>query len=705
MAELKDSPAQDQDTVQEYVQESVQELAHDHSREPVQEHAPDTAAASQVSGGHNSLSAQASERTTLSDTAAEASSRSRSQEWKACQSGHSLNANLGAKLESGRRHHRTRASHSHQHLSDELDEGEGEDRSKCEHGDIDQHQRESKGKGPGKVAIERIQPIERIPPIETFVAPTPAPRSKKKSHGHSRSNSGQAWSGGSMGRGMNANMGAGIGPTPIQPHRPMSYSDGYASQYYRAAHRYAYGYSEGMQPIWYDQSAMAAIQPVYGPRGTPQPQPLPEGGYIPHSPLPPQPSYGWTMWMQPQYSCPTSPAYPTLPPPPPPPVFNPAYPMPIPYQQTPQPLPPRADLVDMDAVPNYTGSSQNDEDKEKRKRQLRDAIIKIEHGEKLAKEKAEAKEKRAQEKAKEKVKSESEEGRLDKGQQPDRREEYKAFFNNVLEKSLMSDRRFVTYNSPKTTKPTPVRELRYEDISKARPQEPTKSSIQKAYEEKLASQIRKIVESVDINQGTSGKATILQEESQPENETMQSPSHTRHVSTSSEKILRLPPGLPRPAANAMLPEPTPSEKRLENANTWFHTDNREERYFRRTVTALANRHASRGDRSSELGGKDTEKQIILLVGNAIASLGAYLSERDREHPVYFSAFRDVDARYCSGGDGSPARRTYFENDPLNNSSNIIGTSPGSHSCRAPSRASGDKPEKKLVLFRPRRPEL
>lgn len=495
-----------------------------------------------------------------------------------------------------------------------------------------------------------------------------------------------------MDRGMNVDKDIGIGLTPIQQRHPMSYSDGYASQYYRAAHRYAYGYSEGMQPIWYDQSAMAAIQPGYDPRGTPQSQTLPEGGYISQSPLPRQPSYGWTTWM-PQYS----PVYPTLLPPPRQPVFDPAYPIHLPWQQTPQP-----DLLDMDTVPK---SSQRNEDKEKRKKQFRDAVVRIEHEERLTKEKAEAKENRSQEKANEKAKRKIEEGKLDKGKQPDRKGEYKAFFNDVLEKSLKGDRRFTSYDSPEKTKPTPSRKLRYGEISKSGPQEPTKSSIHKAYEEKLASQIKNIVGSVDINQGTSGKATILQEESQQQKEATQLPSHTKHVTASTSTVLRPPPGLPQPAANTMLLEPTPSEKRLEEADIWFHTDNREERYFRRTVTALANRHATRDDRASSLDEKNTEKQIILLVGNVIASFGAYISDRNEERPDYFSVFRDVGPRHCSDGSGggsSPERLTYFDSDPLNNnSSNIIGTIRGIQSRRAPSRAIG---EKRLVVFRPRWPK-
>lgn len=678
---MASSEFEDRDTAQE----SVQELVHEHPHEP----APSILAESQPRDQYNSNSVQLSEETAQSDSVSGSDSRSRSQVWKKHRSRRSLSANVASMLEDRRRHHRTRAPHIHQHHSDEMD-GEGEDESKLEHGDSNQSRHEREGKGESEVEVEGAQPIERFQPIETFLGPTPAPRSKKKGHGHSRSNSRQIWEGGRMDRGMNLDTDIGIGLTPIQPRHPISYSDGYASQYYRAAHRYAYGYSEGMQPIWYDQSAMAAIQPGYDPRGTPQPQPLPEGAYIPQSPLPPQPSYGWTAWM-PQYS----PAYPRLPPPPPQPVFDPAYPIHLPWQQTPQP-----DLLDMGTVPK---PSQKTEDKEKRKKQFRDAVVRIEHEEGLAKEKAEAKEKRSQEKANEKAKRKTEEGKLDKGKQPDRKDEYKAFFNDVLEKSLMGDRRFTSYDSPEKTKLTPVRELRCGEISKAGPQDPTKNSIHKAYEEKLASQIKNIVGSVDINQGTSGKATNLQEESQQQKEAIQLPSHTRYVSASTSKVLKPPPGLPQPAANAMLPEPTPSEKRLEEADIWFHTDNREERYFRRTVTALANRHAIQDDKTSGLDEKNIEKQIILLVGNVIASFGAYISDRNEEHPDYFSAFRDVG--HCSDGSGggsSPERLTYFDSDPLNNnSSNIIGTSRGTQSRRAPSRAIG---EKRLEVFRPRWPK-
>ena len=223
-------------------------------------------------------------------------------------------------------HSTTRASHAHQFEDEKLSEDEG----LCQ---VD---------GPHDT------------PFRPSIVSTPDPRSINRVHQRVRSNSGQP-------RIEGANRA--MAPTPAtQQPRSGCYSDGYSSQYYRTLPRYAYGYSDGMQPIWYDQSAMTAIDPGYFHRNTPQPQmssyPFFQSGYVSQSPVSPGQYYGWPPWASTYYTtpdplyqprafpiytpthtqlhCSTTPvSYSHLPPPPPPPVFNPGYAPPVLNQAAP----------------------------------------------------------------------------------------------------------------------------------------------------------------------------------------------------------------------------------------------------------------------------------------------------------------------------------------------------------------------------------
>lgn len=174
-------------------------------------------------------------------------------------------------------------------------------------------------------------------------------------------------------------------------------------------------------------------------------------------------------------------------------------------------------------------------------------------------------------------------------------------------------------------------------------------------------------------------------------------AHTRNPGSATRKALRPPPGLPQPAANALLPEPSSSEKhsiasksRLEEANNWFHQDIKKEKN-RLGIPETILDYMKEYEKNSEQDSTSTRNGMILLLSKIIKNFDSNSKNCD-----YFSNFGDVDPRYCDTS--NPERRSFFETDPFINRR-------GLPSRRARSRQSHDKSEKKVVLIRQRRPEL
>lgn len=312
----------------------------------------------------------------------------------------SANASIMPEEHNGK-HPSILASHSHQYEDGEQSEGEG----LCQ---VDGGN-DTDGELNGQNGIERssVQGLSALITSQSFgpsAASTPAPHSMNRVHQRLRSNSGQLWT-----ESMNRTMP--MHPTPTQPPRLGCYSDGYSSQYYRAVPRYAYGYSEGMQPIWYDQSAMTAMDPGYFHRNTPQPQlpshPFFQSGYVSQSPVSPGQYYGWPPWMSSYYPHPpplppSRAYYPTstptparyhypspylqLPPPPPPPVFHPAYPAPALHRPPPMPLRRDGPVDSKEAAPFNALPTLSAQEKEKRDKQFGEAAReKLKHNAELEK--------------------------------------------------------------------------------------------------------------------------------------------------------------------------------------------------------------------------------------------------------------------------------------------------------------------------------
>lgn len=181
--------------------------------------------------------------------------------------------------------------------------------------------------------------------------------------------------------------------------------------------------------------------------------------------------------------------------------------------------------------------------------------------------------------------------------------------------------------------------------------------------------------------------------------------HTRSLSKTTGKVIRPPPGLPQPTANALLPEPTPSlhsimiQERLRSANRWFHTNCRGREPTRRQIAEVAHSYAEKYKNP----GQDTTnmKAMTLLLGNVIETFHEYAASSNKKNPSYFAPFGEVDPRYCDMD--STGYRSYFETTgPSTDEANIA---QGHQRRSGSSRQSYDKPEKKMVLIRPRRPEL
>lgn len=147
-------------------------------------------------------------------------------------------------------------------------------------------------------------------------------------------------------------------------------------------------------------------------------------------------------------------------------------------------------------------------------------------------------------------------------------------------------------------------------------------------------------------------------------------SETRS-SKAADKTLRPPPGL---ASNAPAREterssfcrrPKAENAALEEANRWFHTDNRGEEQLREQVTDIAQAHAEdckilQGP-TGVVSEVETAKQTTLLLGNVIANLQSYVSGDRKEQTQNFANFSSVPDHFCEAT-GHGSHRSYFERD-------------------------------------------
>ena len=110
-------------------------------------------------------------------------------------------------------------------------------------------------------------------------------------------------------------------------------------------------------------------------------------------------------------------------------------------------------------------------------------------------------------------------------------------------------------------------------------------------------------------------------------------------------------------------EHSPSQ-RLEEANRWFHTDNRGSDEFRRSVLDIAQTEASKRQPTVQpyvVKENRVVEPMTLLLGDVIANLQSYVLGDPGNQSDYFSNFGDVPRRCCEPADGDP--RSYFDRDP------------------------------------------
>lgn len=122
----------------------------------------------------------------------------------------------------------------------------------------------------------------------------------------------------------------------------------------------------------------------------------------------------------------------------------------------------------------------------------------------------------------------------------------------------------------------------------------------------------------------------------------------------------VPPGLND--SHMYQPDKTSTQSgRLEEANCWFHADNRGEEHLRGQIKSIAEGCARLSRSSSAEGGEETVRQKILLLGNVIVNLFSYISEGCDKSAGTFAPFGDVNPRFCQPSFGG--RRSYFDQDP------------------------------------------
>ncbi|KAF4174306.1 hypothetical protein CNMCM8694_006554 [Aspergillus lentulus] len=109
----------------------------------------------------------------------------------------------------------------------------------------------------------------------------------------------------------------------------------------------------------------------------------------------------------------------------------------------------------------------------------------------------------------------------------------------------------------------------------------------------------------------------------------------------------------------------PNRARLEEANYWFHTDNRGASELRQLVSSIAydnvEREALLHGTSRPTSETTTAWQTTLLLGNVIANLRLHASSDRTKQADYFSNYGVVDSACCEPSHGG--RRSYFFQDP------------------------------------------
>ncbi|KAE8353237.1 hypothetical protein BDV28DRAFT_157174 [Aspergillus coremiiformis] len=145
-----------------------------------------------------------------------------------------------------------------------------------------------------------------------------------------------------------------------------------------------------------------------------------------------------------------------------------------------------------------------------------------------------------------------------------------------------------------------------------------------------------------------------------------------YLNLATSKRIRPPPGLSEPVAQSSTAwpsifrnDPLVTQRRLDEANGWFHKDARGKDQLREQVRDIAQNYAERIER---LGGAThasqesaAAKETSLLLGNVIVNLHSYVSENSLRDAAGFADFGDVKSCYCEPSLGG--RRSYFDRDP------------------------------------------
>ncbi|GIC84551.1 uncharacterized protein Aud_000369 [Aspergillus udagawae] len=143
------------------------------------------------------------------------------------------------------------------------------------------------------------------------------------------------------------------------------------------------------------------------------------------------------------------------------------------------------------------------------------------------------------------------------------------------------------------------------------------------------------------------------------------------VLIANSKAVAPPPGLPLPLEQQrttdflLFDTLAPNRARVEEANSWFHTDNRGASELRQLVSSIAYDHVEREallhGTSRPTSATTTAWQTTLLLGNVIANLQLHAFSDPTKQTDYFSNYGVVDSGCCEPSHGG--RRSYFFQDP------------------------------------------
>ncbi|KAF7125946.1 hypothetical protein CNMCM5793_002305 [Aspergillus hiratsukae] len=139
----------------------------------------------------------------------------------------------------------------------------------------------------------------------------------------------------------------------------------------------------------------------------------------------------------------------------------------------------------------------------------------------------------------------------------------------------------------------------------------------------------------------------------------------------NSKVVPPPPGLPMRLEQQKITDflffdtLAPKRARLEEADSWFHTDNRGASELRQVVSSIAYDHVEREallhGNSHPTSETTTAWQSTLLLGNVIANLQLHASSGPTQQAGYFANYGEVDSGCCEPSYGG--RRSYFFQDP------------------------------------------